>query len=87
MGHGGGCGKTNPISGSRPLGAVVLMGARAHATGHTAASLRTGLLRQTNPICGRAEGRTSAMWIRSCDEWDTGVAVKKQSQFQKEFQV
>ena len=53
MGHGRGCGKTNPISGSRPLAAVVLgpqtryiafgyplMGARAHATGHTAASPR-----------------------------------------------
>lgn len=37
--------------------------------------------RQTNPISGRAEGRTSAVWIRSCDEWDTGKAVKKQSQF------
>jgi hypothetical protein len=39
------------------------------------------LLRQTNPISGRAEGRTSAVWIRSCDEWDTGEAVEKQSQF------
>jgi hypothetical protein len=37
--------------------------------------------RQTNPISGRAEGRTSAVWIRSCDEWDTREAVKKQSQF------
>jgi hypothetical protein len=48
----------NPILGSRPLAAVVLMGrARpegnrrdAHATKRLAASLRTGLLRQTNPI-------------------------------------
>ena len=37
--------------------------------------------RQTNPISGRAEGRISSVWIRSCDEWDTGEAVKKQSQF------
>ena len=43
--------------------------------------LRTRLLRQTNPICGRAERRISAVWIRSCDECDTGEAVKKQSQF------
>ena len=32
--------------------------------------------RQTNPICGRAEGRISAVWIRSCDELDAGEAVK-----------
>jgi hypothetical protein len=38
------------------------------------------ILRQTNPICGRAERGISAVWIRSCDEWDTGEAVKKQSQ-------
>jgi hypothetical protein len=37
--------------------------------------------RQTDPISGRLEGRTSAVWIRSCGEWDTGEAVKKQSQF------
>jgi len=43
--------------------------------------LRTRLLRQTNPIFGRAERRISSVWIRSCDEWDTGEAVKKQSQF------
>jgi hypothetical protein len=39
--------------------------------------------RQTNPISGRAEGRTSAVWIRSCDEWDTGEAVEKQTQFRR----
>ncbi len=39
------------------------------------------ILRQTTPISRRAEGRTSAVWIRSCDEWDTGEAVRKQSQF------
>jgi len=39
--------------------------------------------RQTNPISGRAGGRTSAVWIRSCDEWDTGDAVEKQTQFRR----
>jgi hypothetical protein len=38
-------------------------------------------LRQTNPISGQAEGRTSAVWITSCGEWDMREAVKKQSQF------
>ncbi len=39
--------------------------------------------RQTKPISGRPEGRTSAVWIRSCDEWDTGDAVEKQTQFRR----
>ncbi len=43
--------------------------------------------RQTNPIWGRAKHRTSAVQKRSCGEWDTGEAVEKQSQFQKEFHV
>jgi hypothetical protein len=45
------------------------------------ASLRTALLRQTNPISGRAEGRISAVWITSCVEWNAKEAVEKQSQF------
>jgi hypothetical protein len=43
--------------------------------------LRTRLSRQTNPIWERVEGRTSAVWITSCDEWDTGDAVEEQTQF------
>ncbi len=31
------------------------------------------------PNFGPAEGRTSAVWIRSCDEWDTGEAVKNKA--------
>jgi hypothetical protein len=55
--------QTNPISGSRPLAAVVLMGETPMprkalrrlpaCAGMTL--LRTGLLRQTNPISGRAK--------------------------------
>jgi hypothetical protein len=40
MGHGRGRGKTKPISTSRALAPVVLMGARAHATERLAASPR-----------------------------------------------
>ena len=43
--------------------------------------LQTGLLRQTNPIYRRAEGRIRAVRITSCAEWDAGEAVRKQSQF------
>ncbi len=64
------------------------MGARAHATHgqdarateHLAASLRTGLLRQTNPILARAIWRTSAVPTRSCDELHAGRVSVKQSQ-------
>jgi hypothetical protein len=64
---------------SRPWFQV--MGARAHATERLTASLRTGLLRQTKPIWGRAKGRTSALRTRSCDEYDIGAGSAKQSQF------
>ena len=81
MGHGRGRGKTNPISTSRAVAPVVLMGEIAHATERLADATANRASAQTNPICGRAERRTSAVWIRSCDEWDTGEAVEKQSQF------
>jgi hypothetical protein len=42
--------------------------------------LRTGLLRQTNPIWGRMKRGTSAVRIRSCDELGAPAALKKQSQ-------
>jgi hypothetical protein len=45
-----------------------------------AASLRTGLLCQTNPISAYVKRRTSAVRIRSCDESDAGTAQEKQSQ-------
>jgi hypothetical protein len=48
---------------------------------HLAASLRTGLLRQTNPILARAISRTSAVPTRSCDELHAGRVSVEQSQF------
>ncbi len=88
MGHRKGREETKPIFTSRALAPVVLMGGTPMlrnawrlpgCAGMTLPPIR--LLRQTNPICGQAEGRTSAVWIRSCDEWDAGEALEKQSQF------
>jgi len=42
---------------------------------------RPMLLRQTNPIWGRAEGRVTVCGDKSYDEWDLQWAPEKQSQF------
>ncbi len=43
--------------------------------------LRTGVLRQTNPISERVISRTSAVPTRTCNASDAGRAPTKQSQF------
>ncbi len=60
---------------------VVLMGKMPMLRKRLAASLRTGLLRQTKPISAAAKWRASVVQIRSCGEWDTGEASEEQSQF------
>ncbi len=72
--------QTNPISGSRS-GRPWYSWQDAHVTERLAASLRTGLLRQTNPILARAIWRISFVRTRSCDQSDARAASEKQSQF------
>jgi len=80
--------QTNPILGLRPRAAVVLMGEtptlrnalRRLPAGAGMTLLRTGLLRQTNPICARAIWRVSIVRTRSCDQWDARAASGEQSQ-------
>ena len=55
-------------------------GRDALATERLTASLRTGLLRQTNPIPGRANGGASAVETKSCDRLHAGGGSEKQSQ-------
>jgi hypothetical protein len=68
-------------SAAQPLAAMMLMGARAHATERLAASLRTGLRRQTNPIRAGRKDRVTLWDKRSYDESDRHRSAAEQSQF------
>ena len=95
MGHGRGREETKPISTSRALAPVVLMGkmpmlrnAWRRLSGCAGMTLpRTRLPRQTNPILGRLKRRLTVAGEKSYDEFGLPKASEKQSQFRENFQV
>ncbi len=44
------------------------------------APYKLGRFCETKPICSLGKRGASALWERSCDEWDTRGASEKQSQ-------